>query len=662
MPDSWFQQDLRRYGPQSSPWGGDLAAARSYCQRLAQSHYENFSVLTFWVRGRARYHMHSVYAFSRWADNLADEVADTAESTRLLAWWRTQLNALAEPGHCPSHPVFVALRATVEEMSLPLEPFHHLIDAFERDKVMMDHPSLDELLEYCRGSANPVGRLVLRIFGAANLVRDGWSDAICTALQLANFWQDIGRDRALGRIYLPADLRQQFGVTAPDLDAPVATAALKKLVLHLVAVTRGFFHAGQPLLDDLTGPLAAQIRLFYQGGNAILDAIERQGGDTLVSRPTVGRIGKLRLMAGTVGRMASLVMPKLWGQPGSSRGSGGRLQASQHWCREVARTKAGNFYPAFSLLPSRQHQAMCALYAFLRVTDDLADEPAPGEDPVENLAMWRLALRHALAGEHSHPVHPALMAAIRAFAIDPAHLEEAIDGVAMDLEPLRFETREQAEIYCHKVASVVGLCCLAIWGCRRERARPAAIAAGYALQWTNILRDLREDAARGRLYLPLEDLRRFGVSEESIARGEDGPAFRALMEFEVRRARGYYRMAWRLRRHLPAPGAAMFTALVGIYQGLLEHLALVPGRVLIERLSLTRRTKAWIALRAWPLRLNQVPKPGRISPGSRGGGTTLRGMMGSDGVVSGRGIRNSQGSLAGKPLGGTSTGTLPGGG
>ena len=95
MPDSWFQQDLRRYGPQSSPWGGDLAAARSYCQRLAQSHYENFSVLTFWVRGRARYHMHSVYAFSRWADNLADEVADTAESTRLLAWWRTQLNALA---------------------------------------------------------------------------------------------------------------------------------------------------------------------------------------------------------------------------------------------------------------------------------------------------------------------------------------------------------------------------------------------------------------------------------------------------------------------------------------------------------------------------------------------------------------------------------------
>lgn len=665
--ETWFERDLASYGPGTPPFQGGLARARSYCQNLAQNHYENFSVLTFWVRGRARHHMRAVYAFSRWADNLADEVADPTESRRLLAWWRGQIGQLDQPDAKPAHPVFIALQASVLEVGLPLEPFHHLLDAFERDKVVTDHPSLEELLDYCRGSANPVGRLVLRIFGQASPQRDEWSDAICSALQLANFWQDIGRDRKIGRIYLPGDLRLRFGVTPADLDQPKASDALRALVTHLCQYTRALFRKGEPLLADLRGPLAAQVKLFHDGGLAILDAIENQGGDTLAIRPTVDKLGKIRLMGQTLLGMSGLgrlISAREAGERPEA-GTGVSLGASHAWCRDVARTKAGNFYPAFGLLPTGQHRAMCALYAFLRVTDDIADEPAPGEDPCQSLESWRLALRRALAGEPSHPMHPALVWSVRTFGIDPAHLEEAIDGVAMDLQPLRFETIRESEGYCHKVASVVGLCCLAIWGCHNRRAHPAAIATGYALQWTNILRDLREDSGRGRLYLPLEDLQRFGVSEEEIARGEKTGPFRQLMDFEIRRARDYYRQAWRLRRHLPPAGAAMFTALVGIYQGLLEHLALMPDRVLDERVSLSKKTKAFIALSAWPWRLNQVPKPGRISPGRSGGGGTLRGMIGSSGGLLGPGslgARNSHGSPSGSPLGGTGTGTLPAGG
>ena len=653
-----------------------MGRARSYCQTLAQNHYENFSVLTFWVRGRARHHMRAVYAFSRWADNLADEVVDPAESKQLLAWWRSQIVQLDQPGSKPAHPVFIALQASVLELGLPLQPFHHLLDAFERDKRVLDHPSLDELLDYCCGSANPVGRLVLRIFGQANPRRDAWSDAICSGLQLANFWQDIGRDRKMGRIYLPADLRLRFGVTPADLDQPKASSALKSLVLHLCQYTRALFRQGQPLLGDLRGPLAAQVKLFHDGGLAILDAIEAQGGDTLSYRPTVNKVAKLRLMGKTLVQMSGI--RRMVGNPDRSPGLATRdqvsLSASHAWCRMVARTKAGNFYPAFGLLPTGQHRAMCALYAFLRVTDDIADEPPPGQDPTQLLGTWRLALRHALAGSPTRPVdgelthtglYPALVWSVRTFAIDPGLLEEAIDGVGMDLQPLRFETIQEAEGYCYKVASVVGLCCLAIWGCHNRRAHPAAIATGYALQWTNILRDLREDAARGRIYLPLEDLRRFGVTEDDIARGDKTPQFRKLMDFEIRRARDYYRQAWRLRRHLPPAGAAMFTALVGIYQGLLEHLALMPDRVLDERLSLSKKTKAFIALSAWPWRLNQVPKPGRISPGSNGGGGTLRGMIGNSAGLLGPdslGARKSHSPVSGNPLGGTGTGTFPAGG
>jgi len=611
--------------------------------------------------------MRAVYAFSRWADNLADEVADPAESRRLLAWWRGQIGQLDQPEAKPAHPVFIALQSSVLELGLPLEPFHHLLDAFERDKEVLDHPSLEELLDYCRGSANPVGRLVLRIFGQANPQQDEWSDAICSALQLANFWQDIGRDRKIGRIYLPADLRLRFGVTSADLDRPKASDALKALVMHLCQTTRELFRQGQPLLAGLRGPLAAQVKLFHDGGLAILDAIESQGGDTLATRPTVNKLGKLRLMGRTLLGMSGVGRLMVSRRTAARAETGDRvsLGTSYAWCREVARTKAGNFYPAFGLLPTGQHRAMCALYAFLRVTDDIADEPAPGEDPRRSLENWRLALRRALAGEPSHPMHPALVWSVSTFGIDPAHLEEAIDGVAMDLQPLRFETIRESERYCHKVASVVGLCCLAIWGCHNRRAYPAAIATGYALQWTNILRDLREDSGRGRLYLPLEDLRQFGVLEEEIARGEKTGRFRRLMDFEIRRARQYYRQAWRLRRHLPPAGAAMFTALVGIYQGLLEHLALMPDRVLDERLSLSKKTKAFIALSAWPWRLNQVPKPGRISPGRSGDGGTFRGMIGNSGGLLGPdslGARNSHSPVSGSPLGGTGTGTLPAGG
>lgn len=279
----------------SVPGGGDLAAAEAFCRAVAARHYENFTVATRLVPPRLRQDLANVYAFARWADDLGDETSCRAEALAALADWRDELEACFAGR--PRHPVFVALAATVRRARLDAEPFADLITAFEQDQAQTRYRSREDLLGYCRRSADPVGRIVLALEGCRDPALVGMSDSICTGLQLVNFWQDVRRDRLAGRIYLPADDMWRWGVDESDLDASVAAEPLRRLLADEVAWARSCFDAGAPLAEVAPPVLRPAVAMFVGGGRAVADAIERAGYDTLARRPTVGRWVKARLAA-----------------------------------------------------------------------------------------------------------------------------------------------------------------------------------------------------------------------------------------------------------------------------------------------------------------------------------------------------------------------------
>jgi phytoene synthase len=283
--------------------------------------------------------------------------------------------------------------------------------------------------------------------------------------------------------------------------------------------------------------------------------------------------------------------------------SNARLASSQAWCERLARKEAGNFYPAFRLLPGEQRRAMCALYAFLRISDDLADGDEPIGQKRASLARWRLQLRAGLAGEDGHPVFPALRWAITRHEVPPGYLEDALDGVEADLSVSRYEDFQSLDRYCHLVAGAVGLACVRIWGHRGEAGREEALAAGTALQLTNILRDIPEDAARGRVYIPQEDLRRFGVPEEQLLAGPCDEKFRALMAQQAHRAMEHYSRAWPLADRLAPPGRAVFLVLCRTYRALLDAIIRRGYDVFSARARVPGWYKAWLAASAIPVRL-----------------------------------------------------------
>lgn len=290
---SSFLNDLKRFGPE----GGDRldpAAARRYCADLAATHYENFSVATRLTPAELRPHFANVYAFCRWSDDLGDEIGDRGESRRLLAWWRRELQAAFEGK--PIHPVMVALRETVEEFEIPIEPFQDLISAFEQDQEILEYDTYERLLDYCERSANPVGRLVLHMGRSFTLENARLADRTCTALQLANFWQDVSRDLAIGRIYLPREDRERFGVSVEQLRERRFSAEFAALLRFETERTRALFDEGRALIDRLPRRLRFAVDLFGRGGVAVLDRIEKRGYDVLTARPSLSKLDKIGLM------------------------------------------------------------------------------------------------------------------------------------------------------------------------------------------------------------------------------------------------------------------------------------------------------------------------------------------------------------------------------
>jgi squalene synthase HpnC len=276
-----------------------LDEARAWCRQLAESHYENFHVATWFLPKPLRPHFHSIYAYCRVSDDLGDEVGDPAVALALLDLWGRELDACYE-GRA-RHPVFVALAETIRACNIPKEPFADLLVAFRQDQTVTRYVNMDEVLGYCRCSANPVGRLVLYACGEVSDENFQLSDATCSALQLANFWQDVRVDFAKDRVYLPQDDMRRFGVSDENIAAGVATPEFRALLRYEVGYARSLFERGLPLIGRVNRDLALDLDLFSRGGLEILRAIERRDYDVLSARPFISKRTKFALALRALG-------------------------------------------------------------------------------------------------------------------------------------------------------------------------------------------------------------------------------------------------------------------------------------------------------------------------------------------------------------------------
>lgn len=292
-----------------------LDEARAWCRRLAESHYENFHVASWFLPQRLRPHFHAIYAYCRVSDDLGDEVPDHDAALALLDQWGEELDACYR-GEV-RHPVFVALAETIRACDIPKEPFADLLVAFRQDQTVTRFAAMQEVLGYCRYSANPVGRLVLYTCGYRDAERFALSDHTCSALQLANFWQDVRVDYGKGRVYLPREDMERFGADESMIAEQRFTPQFRELMRYEVEYARQMFHAGMPLIGMVDRELALDLDLFSRGGLEILRAIERQGYDVLRGRPSISKP-----------RKAALLMRALAGRLFAGRGSSGQGRAA----------------------------------------------------------------------------------------------------------------------------------------------------------------------------------------------------------------------------------------------------------------------------------------------------------------------------------------------
>jgi squalene synthase HpnC len=284
------------------PVGGSVKQAEQYTRWLATHHYENFIVASVFLPRQLRQHFYNVYAYCRWADDLADEIPDTNEALELLNWWGGEL------GKCYSgtatHAVFIALQGTIEKFNIPIDPLSDLLAAFRQDQTVRRYATWSDVLGYCRYSANPVGRLVLYLCGYADSERQLLSDYTCTALQLANFWQDVSRDLDKDRIYIPLDLMAEHAIGETELFERRFDTRYVNLMRVLVKRTRELFEKGLPLAASMASNIRVDIELFSRGGLAVLDAIESIGYNTLERRPSLTGATKLKLIGRALGEHA----------------------------------------------------------------------------------------------------------------------------------------------------------------------------------------------------------------------------------------------------------------------------------------------------------------------------------------------------------------------
>ena len=303
-PDTVLPDHLGGWGPgRCAREAASGVVAREHVRKLATRHYENFPVASVVLPAGLRPHFHAIYAFCRWADDLGDEVDGADASLALLDWWRGETVAMFA-GEPPRHPVFVALGPTAEAFGLTPDPFLDLTSAFEQDQTVTSYETFADLRDYCRRSADPVGRIVLKLLSAHTPENVRLSDSVCTGLQLVNFWQDVARDADLGRRYLPTEDMERFGYSLEDFAARRTSPAFRELMRSEVDRAEALLNAGRPLADRIGGRFGAAVDLFAAGGLAVCRKLRAVEFDVWETRPTVGKGDAVRLLAGAVGRGA----------------------------------------------------------------------------------------------------------------------------------------------------------------------------------------------------------------------------------------------------------------------------------------------------------------------------------------------------------------------
>src|SRR5277367_5257870 len=602
------------------PEGCSADEAQRYTRWLATHHYENFGVVSWLLPRELHQHFYNVYAYCRWSDDLGDEIPDRARALELLTAWEEDLRHCWRHGEEPCHPVLIALRETVRAKHTPLRLYLDLLRAFRQDQKIQRYATWDEVLRYCNYSANPVGRLVLHLCDYRDDERQRLSDFTCTALQLANFWQDVSRDLEKGRIYIPLEELSKHGLTEEDIVSRRFDSRYVALMKSLIARTRELFAAGLPLAERVDASLRIDIELFSRGGLAILDAIEREAYDTLNRRPVLTGGTKVRLL-GRALRQRLAVYAKVFPAapthyksressvlqevPIADRDRGlvisadmRRIRASYEECNRIARASRSSFYLAFFGLRNEKRNALCALYAFMRLVDNVSDEPGDIESKRLGLARWRALLDEASSGRtDGHPILPALADTITRFEIPTPYFHDLILGAEMDLTVASYATFDRLSEYCYRVAGTVGLTCLHVFGFRDPRAPDLAERLGLAFQLTNIIRDVQADHQMGRVYLPLEDLARFGVREVDLG-GPLTPPLRDLLAFSADRAWRFYEEGAPLVAQVDPESRATLWALIRTYSSLLARIEERGFDVFSSRVSLSSAEKIQFLLTA----------------------------------------------------------------
>jgi len=586
-------------------------AAQNYTRWLATHHYENFNVVSWFLPKELHQHFYNLYAYCRWADDLGDEVPDTQRALELLAWWEQELSDCYEGR--PSHPVFIALRETIVAKEIPQQPFADLLKAFRQDQTVKRYPSWDAVLNYCAYSANPVGRLVLYLCGYRDEPRQRFSDATCTALQLANFWQDVSRDLEKGRIYIPLDAAAAHGLTEADVVERRFDARYISLMKDLIARTRALFAEGLPLAKMVDARLSVDLEMFSRGGIAVLDAIEASGYDTLHQRPSIGKGKQARLLGRAL--VTQLVAKDPRPVAATQEQSADHLVAqSYEACHRIARSSHSNFYYAFFLLPKKRRDGLAALYAFMRLVDDVADQGNDLAAKQRGLAKWRAALDEAVnasgrantsAPSGAAEVLPALVDTMRRYDIPARYLHDLVSGAEMDLTVKSYPTFDRLREYCYRVAGTVGLTCTHVFGFRDARALDLAEKLGLAFQLTNIIRDVRDDYAMGRVYLPGEDLVQYNVKPEDLTRSEATLGVRELLRFEAQRVWQCYEEGAALLNLVEPESRAALWLLVHTYSALLARIEDLDFAVFGERVRLSKAEKLVFIAKARFARLTE---------------------------------------------------------
>ncbi len=558
----------------------DIEQSYDYCQQLATTHYENFPVGSLLIRKDLRPHVHAIYAFARTADDFADEPGlEKLDRLDKLAEWDRLLDQAV--GGSVDHPIFIALAQTIRRFDLPVKLFHDLVRAFRQDVTVNRYQTMEQLIQsYCRNSANPVGRLVLLLHGYREESLMHFSDCTCTALQLANFWQDIAIDLDKDRLYLPLEDLKKFNLSVEDISrcrvgangrSPLHMgSSFQELIRYEINFTRELFKKGAPLIPCLKGRLQWEIKATWLGGMGILDKIEQVNYDIFQQRPQWSKWEMIGLF------LRAVILS------------------------EADDKKKSNFYLALLLLPKKKRQAMFTFYSFCRAVDDAVDLASSPSEAKRKLDLWRYQIALCYDGCPTQTDAQQLQKVIRQYQIPRQEIEDILRGVEMDIAANHFQTFQELEEYCYCVASAVGLVSSRIFGVQEERGRDFAILLGKALQLTNILRDIKEDAQKGRVYIPQNDLEQFDYSEENLRRlVQDEPVLK-LINFQCRRARLFFEKADTAFESLSKENQKKFLparVMEAIYKAILDQIEKNPAVIFSKRVTVPLWKKMVIALK-----------------------------------------------------------------